>query len=264
MNDRTRGASRWGPPGALPFSTVNLVARRPKRRSPESSVSVSWQACSPVFCSVARCPFDSEHACQEPQEEVPRIVRFGLLANMFDFFLLCRPLPFQQQTCLPGAPRRSPQNRPFWLHGHHRTPKDIPRPPGESPRPPKQPPGVPKEHPWNPRGPPETTQAPLESSQGTPLDPKDHRKVPLSSLPPSSSLPLPCSCLPSSSLLPPFSRPSANFGQPLLANQSVHQPWRSLQGAGGTGRQPLRYIYYIYYVHTVYIYIYTAGMPTMY
>ena len=166
---------------------------------------------------------------------------------MFDCFLLCRPLPFRQQTCLPGASRRGPQNRPFWLHGHHQTPKDIPRPPGESPRTPKQPPGVPKEHPWNPRGPPETTQAPLESSQGTPLDSKDHRKVPLSSLPPSSSLPLPCSCLPSSSLLSPV--PLQLFCQPLLANQSVHQPWGSLQGAGGTGRQPLRCM-------NVYIYIY--------
>ena len=151
---------------------------------------------------------------------------------MFSCFLLCRPLPFRQQTCLPGAPRRGPQNRPFWFHGHHRTPKDIPRPAGESPRTPKQPSGVPKEHPWNPRGPPRSTQVPLESSQGTPLNPKDHRKVPLSSLPPSSSLSLPCSCLPSSSsLLPPFSRPSANFCQPLLANQSVHHPWGSLQVA---------------------------------
>ena len=86
-----------------------------------------------------------------------------------------------------------------------------------------------------------SSQAQNARPKGTPLDPKDHRKVLLSSLPPFSSLSLPCSCLPSSSLLPPFSRPSATFCQPLLANQSVHQPWGSLQGAGGTGRQPLIY-----------------------
>ena len=125
---------------------------------------------------------------------------------MFACFLLCHPLPFRQLTCFPGAPRRGPQNRPFWLHAHHRTPKDIPRSPGESPRTPKQPPGVPKEHPWNPRGPPETTEAPLESSQGTPLDPKDHRKVFVSSLePPPSLFPVPASLPPPppSSLLSP-------------------------------------------------------------
>ena len=239
MNDRTRGASRWGPPRALLFSTVNMVARRPKRRSPESSVSVSWQACSPVLCSVARCPFDSKHACQEPQEEVPRIVRFGLLANMFDCFLLCRPLPFRQQTCLPGGPRRGPQNRPFWLHGHHRTPKDIPRSPGESPRTPKQPPGVPKEHPWNPRGPPETTQAPLESSQGTPLDPKDHRKVPLSSLePPPSLFPVPASLPPPppSSLLSPV--PLQIFANHFWPTSLCTNPGDPYRGPAAPGASP--------------------------
>ena len=38
---------------------------------------------------------------------------------MFACSLLCRPLPFRQQTCLPGGPRRGPQNRPFWSPGKH-------------------------------------------------------------------------------------------------------------------------------------------------
>jgi len=128
----------------------------------------------------------------------------------------------------PQGPPKSSQGATRSSQEHLQAPKHIPRSPGESPRTPKQPPGVPKEHPWNPQGPPRSPQAPLESSQGAPMDPKDHRKVPPSSLPSYSSLPLPCSCLPPSSLLPPFSRPFANFRHLLLANQSVHQSLGSL------------------------------------
>ena len=126
---------------------------------------------------------------------------------------------------------------------------------------PRAPPN-PISRPQIPWGEPKNSQTATRGPQGAPLEPqrttRDHRGTarelprnppgpqgPQESpcfFPRPSSLPLPCSCLPSSSssLLPPFSRPSANFCQPLLANQSVHHPWGSPQGAGGTGRQPLR------------------------
>ena len=188
---------------------------------------------------------------------------------MFDCCLLCRPLPFRQLTCLPGAPRRGPQNRPFWSPGKHvrlfpalspvalstanlpaRRPKK--RSSESSVLAPRAPPN-PKRHPKTPWGEPKNSQTAPGGLQGAPLEPRrttrDHRGTarelprnppgpqgPQESpcfFPRTSSLPLPCSCLPSSSssLLPPFSRPSANFGQPLLANQSVHHPWGSLQVA---------------------------------
>ena len=112
-----------------------MVARRPKRRSPESSVSVSWQACSPVFCSVARCPFDSEHACQEPQEEVLRIIRFDSTGTTEPQKTSQDPLGRAQE--LPNSPRGSPRSTPG-------TPEDHPRPPGHRSR-------APKEPPWTPR-----------------------------------------------------------------------------------------------------------------
>ena len=117
---------------------------------------------------------------------------------------------------------------------------------------PRAPPN-PKRHPKIPWGEPKNSQTAPRGPQGAPLEPprttRDHpgtaRELPRNPpgpqgpqespcfFPRTSSLPLPCSCLPSSSssLLPPFSRPSANFCQPLLANQSVHHPWGSLQVA---------------------------------
>ena len=144
---------------------------------------------------------------------------------------------------------------------------------------PRAPPN-PKRHPKIPWGEPTNSQTAPRGPQGAPLEPqrttRDHRgtarELPrnppgpqgpqesLSFFPPFSSLPLPCSCLPSSSLLPPFSRPSANFCQPLLANQSVHQPWRSLQG-GRRHRAPALKIYiyiyiYMHVYHDTYTYTY--------
>ena len=194
------------------LSTANMLARSPKKRSPESSVLVSWQACSHVSCFVACCPFDSKPACQEAQEEVLRIVRFGSTGTTEPQKTSQDPLGRAQE--LPNSPRESPRSTPG-------TPEDHPGAPRHRSR-------APKEPPWTPR----TTGKSLFLP---------------SLLPPPSLFPVPASLLPPPSSLI-FSRPSAFFCQPLLANQSVHQPWRSLQGAGGTGRQPLRYILCILYV----------------
>ena len=195
---------------------------------------------------------------------------------MFDCCLLCRPLPFRQQTCLPGAPRRGPQNRPFWSPGKHvrllsalspvtlstanllaRSPKK--RSSESSVLAPRAPPN-PKRHPKTPWGEPKTSQTAPGSTQGAPLEPprttRDHpgaaRELPRnpsgpqgpqegpSFFPPSFLLP------PSSLFLPPFLLPPPSFLPSLCkflptTSGQPHQPWGSLQGAGGTGRQPLRY-----------------------
>ena len=110
----------------------------------------------------------------------------------------------------PEAPKE-PQGAPKSSQGatrssqeHLRAPNNIPRAPGESPRTPKQPPGAPLELPRSTQEPPGTAREP----QGAPRDPPGAPKSP--------------SFCPSSSL---------------------HQSLRSIQGAGGTGHQPLRFLF---------------------
>ena len=102
----------------------------------------------------------------------------------------------------PEAPKE-PQGAPKSSQGAPRSISELPR------------------HPKSPQGQP-------KSSQGAPRDPPGAPKSP--SFCPPSSLPPPDSLFLPPSLLPPFSRPFANFRKLLLANQSVHQSLRSLQG----------------------------------
>jgi hypothetical protein len=133
-------------------------------------------------------PFsDSRTACQEAQEEVPRIVRLGFLASMFDCLLICRWLPLRQSTCLPGGPRRGPQNRLFGPPGKQvslstdfspvalSTAKLLARRPKKrsqesSVLAPRAPPN-PQRHPKTPWGAPKNSQAAPGSPQGAPLEP---------------------------------------------------------------------------------------------
>ena len=163
----------------------------------------------PTFCFPAKTPAvvhrnGFRKDCQELQAEVLRIVRFGSTGTTEPQKTSQDPLGRAQD--LPNSPRGSPRSTPG-------TPEDHPRPPRHRSR-------APKEPPWTPR----TTGKSLFLP---------------SLLPPPSLFPVPASLPPPSSLLSPV--PLRLFCQPLLANQSVHQPWGSLQGAGGTGRQPLRY-----------------------
>ena len=182
-----------------------MVATRPKRRSSESSVLVSWQACSTVSCFVARCPFNSKPACQEAQEEVLRIVRFGSTGTTEPQKTSQDPLGRAQE--LPNSPRGSPRSTPG-------TPEDHLRPPRHRSR-------APKEPPWTPR----TTGRSLFLP---------------SLLPPPSLFPVPASLPPPSSLLSPV--PLQIFANHFWPTSLCTNPGDPYRGAGGTGRQPLRYI----------------------
>ena len=193
---------------------------------------------------------------------------------MFACFLLCRPLPFRQLTCLPGAPRRGPQNRPFWSPGKHvrlfpalspvalstanlpaRRPKK--RSSESSVLAPRAPPN-PKRHPKTPWGEPKTSQTAPGSTQGAPLEPprttRDHpgaaRELPRnpsgpqgpqegpSFFPPSFLLP------PSSLFLPPFLLPPPSFLPslckfwPTTSGQPVCAPTLAIPKGGRRHRAP--------------------------
>ena len=95
-------------------------------------------------------------------------------------------------------------------------------------------PEAPKEHQGAPKSSQRASRAPSGSTQ---------ESIFLPSLLPPSSLFLPPSLLPPPSFFPPPSFLPAhfeNFCQLFLANQSVHQSWCSLQGAGGMRPQAFR------------------------
>ena len=193
---------------------------------------------------------------------------------MFACFLLCRPLPFRQRTCLPGAPRRGPQNRPFWSPGKHvrlfpalspvalstanlpaRRPKK--RSSESSVLAPRAPPN-PKRHPKIPWGEPKNSQTAPRGPQGAPLEPqrttRDHRgtarELPRnppgpqgpqespSFFPPSFLLP------PSSLFLPPFLLPPPSFLPslckflPTTSGQPVCAPTLAIPTGGRRHRAP--------------------------
>ena len=120
----------------------------------------------------------SQKDCQEPQEEVLRIVRFGSTRTTEPQKTSQDPLGRAQE--LPNSPQGSPRSTPG-------TPEDHPRPPRHRSR-------APKEPPWTPR----TTGKSLFLPSFL-LPPSSLFLPPFLLLPPPSFLPSLCKFLPTTS-----------------------------------------------------------------